>query len=204
MQLTQVGFTGPAVDDEEILGRCPEALADILRQINGFVQFDGGLHVRGACHEPAWHSLRNAWIGADAFHLLYPNVKESDAPFAEDCMGDQFLLRDDVVWKLSAETGEMESYDLSLVNWLEAVQADPVEALSMQPLLQLQIEGDKLQPGQLISAAPPFFVQSEDAVSLRAVPGDERRRFLADLASQIRDLPDGTPITFRIKRADDE
>ena len=203
MKLTEVSYVGPALDDTEILNRLPSALKGLLSQVNGFIQFRGGLHLRGACKAPAWHSLRDAWQGENAFHTLYPDVKAEDVPFAEDCMGDQFLLRDERVWKLSAETGEIESLDVSFGEFLEAAQGDPVEFLSLHPLLQLENEGGKLEPGQLLSAMPPFCLQeSGDGVSLRAIPGEERRRFLAYLAAQIRDLPDGGQISFQVLEDD--
>lgn len=204
MQLLQVSFAGPPIDDEEILARCPPELADILRQVNGCVQFDGGLHLRGACRQPAWHSLRDAWDSGNALHRLYADVHPDDVPFAEDCMGDQFLLRADQVWKLSAETGEMEPLDLSLLDWLEAVQADAVEVLSLEPLLQFQQEGGKLEPGQLLSAIPPFCLESDQELSLRAIPSADRRQFLAHLAEQLRNLPEGAQIKFDISGGDDE
>jgi Activator of Hsp90 ATPase homolog 1-like protein len=34
--------------------------------MNGCVLFDGGFQPRGACDDPDWHSLRRAWIGANA------------------------------------------------------------------------------------------------------------------------------------------
>jgi hypothetical protein len=201
----QVSYVGPPIDDQETLERLPADLKALLNQANGFIQFRGGLHVRGACRAPAWHSLREAWEGEDAFHSLYPDVNAGDVPFAEDCLGDQFLLRDEQVWKLSAETGEMGSLELSLREFFAAAQNDPVEFLSLHPLLQFENEGGKLEPGQLLSAMPPFcLAESGEGVSLRAISGDDRRRFLADLARQIRDVPDGGKIVFKFKKDDDE
>ena len=60
MQLEHVTFTGPPLDDGDLLARLPANLAGQLRKINGFIQFHGGLHVPGVCHEPDWHSLRYA------------------------------------------------------------------------------------------------------------------------------------------------
>lgn len=199
MKLEHVTFTGPPLDDGHLLDRLPANLAGLLGQINGFIQFHGGLHVRGACHEPDWHSLRDAWDGEAAFWRLYPEVNQSDVPFAEDCMGDQFLLRDGVTHKLSAETGEIESLGIGLREFFEAVAADPVKFLSLQPLLQHQEDGGRLEPGQLLAASPPFCVEeSADGVSLAAISTGERRRFLADLAAQLRDVPDGDQIEFRV------
>jgi hypothetical protein len=200
VELKHVTFTGPPLDDEEVLARLPADLVGLLRQINGFIQFEGGLHVRGACRAPAWHSLRDAWEGEAAFHRLYPEVRPEDVPFAEDCLGDQFLLRDGQVWRLWAETGEIESLEVGWSGFFEAVQADPVEYLSLYPLLQFQREGGRLEPGQLLAAFPPFCTkESADGVSLRAIVADERRRFLAELAMQLRDVPDGGKIEFRVE-----
>src|SRR5436190_11238258 len=126
MRLRHVTWTGPPADDKELLDQLPPDLAGLLKQLDGFVQFSGGLHVRGACRTPAWHSLRDAWRGEHAYHRLYPDVRPDDVPFAQDCLGDQFLLRDGRVWRLAAETGGTRSLGISLAGFLEAAQADPV------------------------------------------------------------------------------
>ena len=197
--LDHVTFVGPPIDDGEILGKIPAGLAGLLQQLNGFIQFHGGLHVRGACRQPSWHSLRDAWVEVHGFHNLYPAVHLDDIPFAEDCLGDQFILRDGRVLRLLAETGELQALDLDLAGFLHAVEADPIEFLSLQPLLQFQRDGGALEPGQLLAAYPPFCTeQSADGVHLAAIPADERRRFLADLAAQIHDVPDGGVIRFEL------
>ena len=86
MELEQVTFVGPPIDDPEILERLPSSLSGLLRQINGFIQFDGGLHIRGACNAPAWHSLRNAWDGDESFHSLYRDLRIVHLPEAGHLM----------------------------------------------------------------------------------------------------------------------
>jgi hypothetical protein len=190
MKLDHVSFTGPAIDDPEVLDQLPKELADLLQQYNGFIQFHGGLHVRGACLAPAWHSLREAWLGDSAFHRLYPEVLPDDVPFAEDFLGDQFFLRGGDVWRLYAETGEMESLEETFKVFMENVQEDPGEELGLHALLQFQREGGKLLPGQLLAAYPPFCTEeSANGVTVSPVNSDERRRFLAEFAAKIRQLP---------------
>lgn len=66
------------------------------------------INIRGASANPDWHSLRRVWIGEDCLSQLYPDVNDDDVPFAQDCLGDQFLLRSESVLRLHGETGEVE------------------------------------------------------------------------------------------------
>ena len=198
---TDETYVGPPIDDPEQLARLPEAFASLLRQKNGFIWFRGGLHVRGACMSPSWHSLHAATVGVVAFHQLYWDVRPSDIPFAEDCMGDQFLLRDAEVLRLAAETGKVASLGIGAGDFLAQVEENPIDLLQMQPLFRFENDGGRLAPGELLAAYPPFFAQQAgEGVSLRAISADERRRFLADIANQIRNLPDGSTIRFEVKR----
>jgi hypothetical protein len=127
-------------------------------------------------------------------------VQASDIPFGEDCMGDQFLLREAMVVRLLAETGDIEPVHVDLPEFLKRAETEPLEFLQMHPLLQYKRDGGALAPGQLLAASPPFFVQEAgECVSLRAISTEERRLFLADVARQVRDLPDGAKIQFVVE-----
>ncbi len=52
---------GPAIDDQRILRKLPGDLAKLLKSVNGFVQLDGALHVRGACQTPSGIRCGHAW-----------------------------------------------------------------------------------------------------------------------------------------------
>lgn len=192
MNLPDVTFQGPELTDASILSQLPIDYVELLREMNGFIAFDGGFHLRGVCDNPAWHSLAEAWIGENSLHRLFPSVRKSDIPFGEDCMGDQFLLRESVVYRLSGESGDCESLGLSWQQFFERLTADPFEFLRLQPLVQFQRHGGRLEPGQLLSAYPPFISEeSRDGISLSAVPAAERILFLADFARQFASIADG-------------
>lgn len=194
-----VTFEGPPVDDGEVLDRLPADLADLLRGRNGFVAYHGGLHVRGACLKPLWHALREAWLGPNALHRHYPGLTADDVPFAQDCVGDQFLIRAGQVWKLSAETGDLDPVARTVADFLREADADPIEYLSLDLLNQFRADGGVLKPGQLLSVYPPFCLAGEDdRIDLRAIPADDRLGFLADFARQIRDIPDGGRIEIKL------
>lgn len=187
MQFDGITFRGPPLDAGAAeVTDLPANLVNLLRQINGFIMFHGGLHVRGVCAAPEWHSLSSVTAGPGALLAHYPALLSTDVPFAQDCVADQFILRDGVVHKLESETGHLASLDLSLSAFFGAVQADPVEFLAMQPLLRHQQDGGVLQPGQVLHVYPPFCTrEAADGVSLRAVPVSEALAFLADFSRQI-------------------
>ena len=144
LDLSEATWTGPEIDDPKILRDVPEELYQLLRQVNGFILRHGALHARGGCVAPDWHSLRQAWRGEQAFHATYHAVRPDDVPFAQDLFGDQFLLRRGVVWRLFAETGEMEEAAESLGDFIAQVNQD-IEAF-------LNVGDARVEPGQLMLA----------------------------------------------------
>jgi hypothetical protein len=187
-----VTWRGPDITDEEILAELPVGLFELLRELNGFVLHGGALHVRGACLKPEWHSLRVAWRSEIAFHNLYDAVQLADIPFAQDSYGDQFIWRDEAVWRLFAETGELEEIAGSLDEFWDGVNRD-IEGY-------LNIRKGELQPGQLLLAYPPFCVEeSEQSVSFSKVPTQDAIAFHANLAQQLRDVPEGAKVKFNIE-----
>ncbi|WP_428380864.1 hypothetical protein [Nevskia ramosa] len=198
MKLQGITFKGPAADPQ-LLEALPASYKGRLAQLNGFVAFNGGLHIRGACSEPSWHSLKLAVSGTESIQQLFSSVFPDDIPFGQDCMGDQYLLRNGIVHKLYGETAEIESLELKLSEFFSRVEDDPIGYLGLEPLLQFQKDGGVLEPGQLLNAYPPFvFKESANGVSLKAVPVAEQLRFLSDLAKQLASLPEGQAVQIKV------
>ena len=201
MDAHQLSYVGPPLDDIEILPRLPVAYTQLLASRNGFIAFAGGLHVRGAVIEPRWHSIRAALEGPDAVHCLFDALKPADVPFAQNALGDQYILRDDCVCRLDAETGTIEPLQLDLEGFLGAATADPIGFLGLQPLLNFQKLGGTLEPGQLLSVYPPFLVRTDsDKRSYAAVPASQVIASLAEFVRETRSLPDGTKVTIRVTK----
>lgn len=200
MKLPHVTWPGPAIDDPELLDRTPEDLKQLLQQLNGFIQFHGGLHIRGACKAPGWHSLRTAWFSKTAFHLFYPSIEPGDIPFGEDCFGNQFLLAEDEVVFIDTETGERQPLDMRLAEFLTRASNNPEEFLQIEELLEFQASGGTLRPGELLAVVPPFCSrQANNGVSVGPVAAEERYAFLSNLASFVSQLPPGAPFDFKLE-----
>lgn len=200
MDLYHITYQGPDFqEDQEIESLLPDNLLSLLKQINGFIQFGGGLHVRGLCNEPEWHSLRRALFGESAIHTLYPSVERTDIPFAQNCVADQYLLRGRKVYKLFAETGELENLELGLGSFLSAASIQPIEFLGIQPLLQLQNQGRNLEPGQVIHVYPPFCTkEAKNGVSLKPISFKDAILFLSGFSKQINSVGNCERIQIRV------
>ena len=192
-------FIGPLIDDAEVLSHLPDMLSSLLQQINGFIQYGGGFHLRGVCHEPLWHSLDYIWRGEDALWKSYSQISADDIPFAQDALGDQFILRDEVVLRLKSETGELENLDCNFQTFLANIQNDAVDYLNLEPFVRFSSDGRKLEAGQLLNVYPPFCIQHTGEYSYRAISALERLAFLADFSQQISNLPDGVFIQLKVK-----
>src|SRR5438552_1786768 len=167
MDIPGITWKGESIEDVEILRELPADFVRVLSETNGFILHQGAIHVRGACLTPDWHSLRAAWRGAKAFHVLYEDVRPSDIPFAQDLVGNQFLIRESTVIRLFAETGEMEPLAPSLQDFFTRLSSD------IERFLNVGLN-HKMQPGQLLWAYPPFcFEQSGGGSSLAPLPASE-------------------------------
>jgi hypothetical protein len=198
MRLPNLIYEGRELRDEAKLNSLPPELGSLLREVNGFIAFGGGLHIRGLCGEPQWHSIERHWNGEKALRSLYSEITEDDLPFGQDCVGDQFFLRSAVVHKLCAEYGEVESWDVTLPVFLERAAADPLNYLSTEPLLAYLGNSGPLEPGHLIFAYPPFVAAESGKDSrLASVPIDELMVVHSRLAAEMRNLPEGAK--FRVE-----
>jgi hypothetical protein len=183
------------MDDITLAEVLPPDIFALLVDVNGFIAFQGALHVRGIASEPSWHSLGGAWTGQRALHLLFSAILPSDIPFAQDALGNQFVLRDDRVWRLESETGELDPLDLDVQDWLAALTTSPGKLLPVDVVAQFRADGEELVPGYLLSVYPPFCAaESAAGISLRAIPAQETIESLADFAANIAASGDGSRI----------
>jgi hypothetical protein len=189
-----VTWSCPTPAEHASLRRLPHELAELLTQRNGFILRGGALHVRGAVSAPLWHSLERHWTGELAMSALYPSVPTTHVPFAQDCVGDQFLLHQGQVSRLDGETGELEPLNVDLAGFIDQAVDFPDELLRATPLEELLRQAGQLHPGQLIHVYPPLCIAAKVAPSLRAVASDQVLRVHARLAAELRNTPDGTPV----------
>ena len=130
-------------------------------------------------------------------HRLYPSVRRSDVPFAQDCFGDQFLFRDLQIWQLDAETGEVRNLELTMKELFAALATRPVEFLGLQPLVSFQTQGHTLAPDQGLLCWPPLATrEAENGLTVQALPKFQQLTFLSDVAQQLAQAKPGETLRF--------
>jgi hypothetical protein len=200
LELPGVTYIGPLMDDIGLAEAMPLDLWAVLNDANGFIAFDGAFHIRGITADPLWHSIGQAWKGERALHHLFAALSPDDIPFAQDALGDQFIFRSDHIWRMDAETGELEPTGLDIQDFLKTLIDTPEELLPIQFVRRFRDSGGILVPGQLLSVYPPLCTKdAKPGTSLRAVSAIERIEFLAHFAAQIAKQPDGSLVQFRVE-----
>lgn len=158
------------IQDTGVYDLLPPEMQDFYDEINGLVAYNGGFQIRGCGTGPTWNSLDEAWKGENAFHKTYTNLSPEDIPFAQDCMGDQFVFRAGSVWHLLTETGELDDLELEFDEFIDEVTEDPIEFLALYPLLEFMEAGNDLEPGELIVPNRPFTVESDVEYTFTKAP----------------------------------
>jgi hypothetical protein len=186
-------YTGPELIEDEGFAALPEALQELLRETNGYLAYEGGFHLRGYCSKPQWHSLQAVTSGDWAMHELFEEVQEGDIAFAQDCMGDQFILRGTSVLRLYAEPGEIDDLNIDFKSFIEKIKSEPESLLDLEVMDLVNESEDSLEVGDLMIAQPPFCMEEADeGVKLEALPCLEALEYYAELAGNIKSLAKGT------------
>lgn len=196
--MQDITYIGEPVSDAATFKLLPFDMQAFMLQHNGIVAYFGGLHIRGCCHEPTWHSLKEAWQGETAFWRTYPKLKHSDLPFGQDAVGNQFFLRRGQVWHLDTETGEVQNLNVDFRMFITGVERFPAEALDLSAVAVFMQGGAHLMPGELLAVYPPSCVKTDgDQLNLTRMPVDVRLGSLANLYQQIIRLKPGQKIRLR-------
>lgn len=201
-----IGIASPATCDappvltpesEKLAGPLAEELKALLAVRNGFNAFEGALHVRAAGSD-CWGDL-NAWNASPGWRDEYRDLAEGGLFFAEDAFGAQFCLHDGAVWTFDPETGAREHLSDTLDGWCGAILAD-YRVLTGQPLANAWQRANGRLPAshRLIPIVPFVLGGGFDVANLCAVDAERGMRVRANLAAQIRDLPDGAEIRYRL------
>lgn len=169
-----VTYINHEIQDTELFDELPADLKAFYTDINGLVAYNGGFQMRGCGTGPSWNSLEDAWKGDQAFYHTYKNLRSTDIPFAQDCLGDQFIYRSGSIWHLLTETGELDDLELDFDEFIDEVIEDPVDFLALYPLIEFIESGNELKPGELLVPNIPFSVETEEEYTFTKASVNDR------------------------------
>jgi hypothetical protein len=176
-------------------------LACLLAQRNGFVAFEGSLRVFPDGSTTAGCDL-TSWNAPSLWRTHYDGLADGLTCFAEDIFGMQFALDEtaEEIVVFDAETGARDPLAGSLEGWARAVLDEPA-VLTGHPLAhEWQTQRGPLPLTHRLVPIVPFVLGGEFiTANLYPLEASSGMRLRGDLAVQIRDLPEGTPVRYVVE-----
>lgn len=195
----EVSATRLLADGLAVWGDCGAELARLLSSRNGFYAYESALLVRGSGNVPPPRDIA-AWNARDAWLVQYDDFNlDPMFFFAEDSFGNQFAIASGQVVLFDPETGTSVEVAPTLEDWARIVLDDYAYYTGYPVAHDWQMQNGPLRPGTRLMPKIPFVCGGEFAASnLAPIEEREGMALRANLARQIRDLPDGATINFKI------
>lgn len=156
------------------------------------------MHVR-ASGETAGEPSLEQWNSLELWRHAYGSRTAGQLFFAEDAFGGQFSIQGDCVWAFDPETGESTPMAASIEEWVDVILSD-YEVQTGSPLAHAwQRRHGPIPAASRLVPKVPFVLGGEFTVAnLYSLDTTESMLFRAGLATQIGDLPDGTPVRLDV------
>jgi len=179
-------------------GERGQELSRLLERKNGFHAFLSALHVFPLADSPSDGDLAG-WNRKELWKSEYGDLMSSALFFAEDLFGGQFGIRDGEICSFEPETGEFEVLAPDLEGWAEQILREHEVLAGTELAREWQEANGALPPGKRLAPKVPFVAGGEFEVkNLYAAEPVQTMRFRANLARQIKDLPEGAKIQFKV------
>jgi hypothetical protein len=176
-----------------------EELFRMLHQKNGFYAFETALHVF-PISSVACMSLEE-WNSDSLWREGYGDLARGLLFFAEDLFQDQFCLSAKGVLRFDSECGRTFPMADSIEQWALKVLLDYSQQTGWALANKWQAEHGSLPPGKRLMPKIPFFLGGAYSLdNLWAGDAVEGMRSKADLASQTKDLPEGSQVQLVVGR----
>lgn len=173
-------------------------LMRLLELKNGFYAFEGALHVRPLATPQDEGSLE-VWNASAGWRSDYDGLADGCLFFAEDVFGSQFCVYEGGVATFDPETGEKAPLADDAEGWARKI-LDDYDVLTGYALAhEWQAKHGAIPRGQRLVPKIPFVLGGEFTIDNLFLLDDARAmRSRANLAVQIRDLPEGAAVEFKV------
>jgi hypothetical protein len=202
-----VGHAGPAIGNgppvlsdafRERLGRAADPILELLHLRNGFLAFDGALHVLSAPGiSPS--SDFETWNSPELWKRHYSGSADELFAFAQDLFGFQYCVSKEGVILFDPETGGHDHFAPTLLEWAEKILADPDVHTGCRIAKLWRATKGPIHVGERFVPAVPFVLGGEfNASNLVLMEATRAMNYYGELAAQIRDLPDGAQVRLTV------
>lgn len=174
------------------------SINEVQARKNGFFCFESALRFfPSATAESSWGI--SEWNSPELWKGDYKGGAESIFCFAEDIFGRQFVVNGEKISVFDSETAELEIIASSLEEWAAKMLLD-FRQMTGHPLAQKwQAAHGPLQPRHRLMPKRPFVLGGEFSIeNLVSLDSVRVMKSLGNLASQLRHLPDGAKVEFKI------
>jgi hypothetical protein len=192
---TPVTIHSEVVSIDERLG---SELVSLLTLKNGFYAFESALHVLPSMPAEGEYGLEE-WNTSATWRADYRGLADGCFFFAEDVFGVQFCLLEGIVMTFDPETGDRSVIASSVLEWASKI-LDERDMLTGYPVAyEWQRQNGAIPRGSRLIPKTPFVLGGEFEIeNLFLLESARAMRSRANLALQIKDLPDGTTVVFKI------
>lgn len=178
--------------------KLPPDILELLTCKNGFFAFEAALEVFPATESSKSYSIQE-WNNHNLWRCYYGDLAPLGVCFAQDVFGDQFIYSD-AVYKFDSETAELSFVAASINIWAQLVLEDYDLLLGYSVAHDWQKLHGPVPFYHRLVPRIPFVLGGEYQVSnLDAVDSGNAMKERANLAVQLRDIPDGSEISFRVE-----
>ena len=197
---SSLNMNAPTLSDElgVLAGLLADDLLGMLNKQNGFYALESALHVFPS-HSNQQEIGLDEWNSDALWRNEYQGMAEGCLFFAEDIFGGQFCIKENKIYTFDPETGTLNHLADEIEGWAKAIITD-YEVLTGYPLAhQWQENHGQLPANKRLLPKIPFVAGGEIAFdNLYLNDAIDGMKFRADIANQIKDLPDGAQIQFNV------
>ncbi len=185
-------------DLKNLAGSLLEDMLNMLRMRNGFYTLESALHVFPATSNSQGLGLDN-WNNDSLWRGEYRGMANGCLFFAENVFGEQFCIKANKIYTFDSETGELKYLADNFDGWAKEI-INSYEALTGYPLAhQWQERNGQLPLGKSLLPKVPFVAGGKFTLdNLYLNDAVEGMKFRAYIVNQIKGLPDGAQIQFKI------
>jgi hypothetical protein len=148
------------------------------------------------------HLLRSIadWNDPSLWRGEFDGLADGPDFIAESFLGEQYRVIDGRVVRWNIETGESQRIEASWEDWLLDVRADPESEVAVWLLEEWQLRYRSIKPTEHLAPKQPFVLGGGfHAENLYAVESASNLRWHAQLARQLRDVPDGAEVRVTVR-----